>query len=66
SFRRASEDHPDVRTATVLGSVDQTTINASGGAQLIAEQVTAVHSYAVDEPRGHGPRRPRNRSSRDH
>lgn len=32
SFRRASEDHPDVRTATVLGSVDQTTINASGGA----------------------------------
>ncbi|MEU5139151.1 ABC transporter substrate-binding protein [Streptomyces sp. NPDC021139] len=32
SFRRASEDHPDVRNATVLGSVDQTTINASGGA----------------------------------
>ncbi|WP_121700554.1 ABC transporter substrate-binding protein [Streptomyces sp. E5N298] len=32
SFRRASEDHADVRNATVLGSVDQTTINASGGA----------------------------------
>ncbi|MGC0383329.1 ABC transporter substrate-binding protein [Streptomyces sp. SAI-129] len=32
SFRRASEDHPDVRNATVLGSVDQTTVNASGGA----------------------------------
>ncbi|GAA2599596.1 ABC transporter substrate-binding protein [Streptomyces lienomycini] len=32
SFRRAREDHPDVRTATVLGSVDQTTVNASGGA----------------------------------
>jgi ABC-type branched-subunit amino acid transport system substrate-binding protein len=31
SFRRAREDHPDVRTATVLGSVDQTTVNASGG-----------------------------------
>ncbi|MEU0226279.1 ABC transporter substrate-binding protein [Streptomyces sp. NPDC006284] len=31
SFRRAREDHPEVRTATVLGSVDQTTINASGG-----------------------------------
>ncbi|WP_432080922.1 ABC transporter substrate-binding protein [Streptomyces sp. WAC 04229] len=31
SFRRAREDHPEVRTATVLGSVDQSTINASGG-----------------------------------
>ncbi|GAB2812952.1 ABC transporter substrate-binding protein [Streptomyces chlorus] len=32
SFRRARADHPDVRTATVLGSVDQTTINTTGGA----------------------------------
>ncbi|MFE9022120.1 ABC transporter substrate-binding protein [Streptomyces sp. NPDC007808] len=32
SFRRARADHPDVRTATVLGSVDQTVINANGGA----------------------------------
>ncbi|MFE9922431.1 ABC transporter substrate-binding protein [Streptomyces sp. NPDC005774] len=32
SFRRARTDHPDVRTATVLGSVDQTTINTTGGA----------------------------------
>ncbi|MFA3876545.1 ABC transporter substrate-binding protein [Streptomyces sp. MMCC 100] len=32
SFRRAREGRPDVRTATVLGSVDQTTVNASGGA----------------------------------
>ncbi|CAL9491716.1 hypothetical protein SUDANB176_03260 [Streptomyces sp. enrichment culture] len=31
SFRRARSDYPDVRTATVLGSVDQTTIDASGG-----------------------------------
>ena len=31
SFRRAREDHPGVRTATVLGSVDQSTITASGG-----------------------------------
>ncbi|MCC9157846.1 ABC transporter substrate-binding protein [Streptomyces parvulus] len=31
SFRRARAEHPEVRTATVLGSVDQTTINASGG-----------------------------------
>ncbi|MBC9727150.1 ABC transporter substrate-binding protein [Streptomyces sp. TRM68367] len=32
SFRRARRDYPDVRMGTVLGSVDQTTINASGGA----------------------------------
>ncbi|QWB24916.1 MULTISPECIES: ABC transporter substrate-binding protein [Streptomyces] len=32
SFRRTREDYPDVRTATVLGSVDQTVIDATGGA----------------------------------
>lgn len=32
SFRRAREEYPGVRTATVLGSVDQTVINATGGA----------------------------------
>ncbi|MFH0520884.1 ABC transporter substrate-binding protein [Streptomyces sp. M41] len=32
SFRRAGTDYPEVRTATVLGSVDQTVINAGGGA----------------------------------
>ncbi|MEV1062319.1 ABC transporter substrate-binding protein [Streptomyces sp. NPDC050263] len=32
SFRRTREDYPEVRTATVLGSVDQTVINASGAA----------------------------------
>ncbi|MER6343593.1 ABC transporter substrate-binding protein [Streptomyces sp. NPDC001595] len=31
SFRRAREDYPEVRTGTVLGSVDQTVIDASGG-----------------------------------
>jgi ABC-type branched-subunit amino acid transport system substrate-binding protein len=31
SFRRVREDYPDVRTAMVLGNVDQTEINASGG-----------------------------------
>ncbi|WP_217243064.1 ABC transporter substrate-binding protein [Streptomyces sp. AC555_RSS877] len=31
SFRRAREDYPQVRTGTVLGSVDQTVIDASGG-----------------------------------
>ncbi|MFJ8793632.1 ABC transporter substrate-binding protein [Streptomyces sp. NPDC102462] len=32
SFRRARGDYPEVRTATVLGSVDQSVINATGGA----------------------------------
>ncbi|MFE0514210.1 ABC transporter substrate-binding protein [Streptomyces sp. NPDC058964] len=32
SFRRAREKFPAVRTATVLGSVDQSVINATGGA----------------------------------
>ncbi|MDQ0991490.1 ABC transporter substrate-binding protein [Streptomyces sp. V3I7] len=32
SFRRARADFAPVRTATVLGSVDQTVINATGGA----------------------------------
>ncbi|MFJ5026706.1 ABC transporter substrate-binding protein [Streptomyces sp. NPDC088560] len=33
SFRRARETYPDVRMATVLGSVDQTLINSTGGAE---------------------------------
>ncbi|WP_345051202.1 ABC transporter substrate-binding protein [Streptomyces rameus] len=32
SFRRARASYPAVRTATVLGSVDQTVINTTGGA----------------------------------
>ncbi|MFE9610245.1 ABC transporter substrate-binding protein [Streptomyces sp. NPDC006012] len=32
SFRRTRENYPRVHTATVLGSVDQSVINASGGA----------------------------------
>ncbi|MEV7016698.1 ABC transporter substrate-binding protein [Streptomyces sp. NPDC093991] len=32
SFRRARGERPEVRTATVLGSVDQTVLDASGGA----------------------------------
>ncbi|MFR9797941.1 ABC transporter substrate-binding protein [Streptomyces sp. MS06] len=31
SFRRARKDYPSVRAATVLGSVDQTTVNTAGG-----------------------------------
>ncbi|WP_151480027.1 ABC transporter substrate-binding protein [Streptomyces albicerus] len=30
SFRRAREDYPDVRTASVMGSVDQSVIDATG------------------------------------
>ncbi|MEU7425866.1 ABC transporter substrate-binding protein [Streptomyces sp. NPDC040750] len=32
SFRRSRDEFPKVRTATVIGSVDQTVINATGGA----------------------------------
>lgn len=32
SFRRSRGDYPEVRTATVLGSVDQSVIDATGGA----------------------------------
>ncbi|MEV8595140.1 ABC transporter substrate-binding protein [Streptomyces sp. NPDC052012] len=51
SFRRAREDYPEVRTATVLGSVDQTTIDASGGASGPYEgsYVTGWYPQASDE-----------------
>ncbi|WP_030186148.1 ABC transporter substrate-binding protein [Streptomyces violaceorubidus] len=51
SFRRAREGRPDVRTATVLGSVDQTTINASGGASGPYEGAYVTGWYpAVGDP----------------
>ncbi|AIV35867.1 ABC transporter substrate-binding protein [Streptomyces sp. R1] len=51
SFRRAREDHPGVRTATVLGSVDQTTVNASGGASGPYEGAYVTGWYpAVGDP----------------
>jgi ABC-type branched-subunit amino acid transport system substrate-binding protein len=51
SFRRAREDYPDVRTATVLGSVDQTTVNATGGASSPYEgsYVTSWYPVATDK-----------------
>ncbi|GAA1432205.1 ABC transporter substrate-binding protein [Streptomyces thermospinosisporus] len=51
SFRRARADFPEVRTATVLGSVDQTTINASGGASGPYEgaYVTGWYPQTSDE-----------------
>jgi hypothetical protein len=35
SFRRDREDYPAVRTATVLGSVDQTEINSTGAVRAV-------------------------------
>ncbi|MET7287877.1 ABC transporter substrate-binding protein [Streptomyces sp. NPDC005573] len=50
SFRRARDDFPKVRTATVLGSVDQTVINATGGAEGPYEgaYITAWYPVASD------------------
>ncbi|MFB7091244.1 ABC transporter substrate-binding protein [Streptomyces sp. NPDC056296] len=51
SFRRAREDYPEVGTASVLGSVDQTTINASGGASGPYEGAYVTGWYpAVNDP----------------
>ncbi|WP_371661697.1 ABC transporter substrate-binding protein [Streptomyces sp. NBC_00280] len=47
SFRRDREDYPDVRTATVLGSVDQTVINATGGGSGPYEDAYITGWYPV-------------------
>ncbi|MFD6324159.1 ABC transporter substrate-binding protein [Streptomyces sp. NPDC058442] len=47
SFRRARADYPDVRTATVMGSVDQTTINTSGGSSSPYEGSYVTGWYPV-------------------
>ncbi|MEU3614127.1 ABC transporter substrate-binding protein [Streptomyces sp. NPDC006872] len=47
SFRRTRADYPDVRTATVLGSVDQTVINASGAASGPFEGAYVTGWYPV-------------------
>ncbi|GHB37029.1 lipoprotein [Streptomyces viridiviolaceus] len=51
SFRRARQDYPEVRTGSVLGSVDQTTINATGGESGPYEgaYVTGWYPAASDE-----------------
>ncbi|MFF9059912.1 ABC transporter substrate-binding protein [Streptomyces sp. NPDC014882] len=52
SFRRAREDHSDVSTATVLGSVDQTVINSTGGASSAFEGAYVTGWYPVaSDPR---------------
>ncbi|KUN97632.1 ABC transporter substrate-binding protein [Streptomyces caeruleatus] len=50
SFRRSREDYTDVRTATVFGSVDQTVINANGGASSPYEgsYITGWYPVASD------------------
>ena len=47
SFRRARDEFPSVRTATVLGSVDQTVINATGGASGPYEGAYITSWYPV-------------------
>ncbi|MYQ44613.1 ABC transporter substrate-binding protein [Streptomyces sp. SID4985] len=52
SFRRARTEFPGVRTATVLGSVDQSLINATGGADGPYEGAYVTSWYPVaSDPR---------------
>ncbi|WP_318202863.1 ABC transporter substrate-binding protein [Streptomyces sp. SCL15-4] len=55
SFRRARASHPDVRTATVLGSVDQRVINATGGASGPYEGAYITGWYPAVSDRRWGP-----------
>jgi ABC-type branched-subunit amino acid transport system substrate-binding protein len=58
SFRRARENYPEVRTATVLGSVDQTVIDATGGASGPYEGSYITGWYPVaSDPRWDGMKR---------
>ena len=58
SFRRTREDYPEVRTATVLGSVDQTVIDATGGASGPYEGSYITGWYPVaSDPRWDGMKR---------
>ncbi|MFJ3497631.1 ABC transporter substrate-binding protein [Streptomyces sp. NPDC086091] len=47
SFRRSRDDYPAVRTATVLGSVDQAVINSTGGASSAFEGAYVTGWYPV-------------------
>lgn len=52
SFRRLRADYPAVRTATVLGSVDQSVINRTGGARSPYEGAYVTGWYpAADDAR---------------
>ncbi|MEE1761779.1 ABC transporter substrate-binding protein [Streptomyces sp. SP18BB07] len=48
SFRRDRADFPDVRTGTVLGSVDQTVIDATGGRSGLYEGAYVTGWYPVE------------------
>ncbi|MFF0015826.1 ABC transporter substrate-binding protein [Streptomyces sp. NPDC005374] len=48
SFRRARGDYPEVRTAMAMGSVDQTVIDASGGASGPYEKSYITGWYPVE------------------
>ncbi|WP_119582374.1 ABC transporter substrate-binding protein [Streptomyces europaeiscabiei] len=48
SFRRDREDYPGVRTGTVLGSVDQTVIDATGGRSGPYEGAYVTGWYPVE------------------
>ncbi|MGP4090445.1 ABC transporter substrate-binding protein [Streptomyces sp. KR55] len=48
SFRRVRENYPEVRTGTVLGSVDQTVIDATGGASSPYEGAYITGWYPVE------------------
>ncbi|MFI9152905.1 ABC transporter substrate-binding protein [Streptomyces sp. NPDC053367] len=55
SFRRARAEYPEVRTGTVLGSVDQTVIDASGGRSGPYEGSFITGWYPVEtDPRWDG------------
>lgn len=47
SFRRVRADYPEVRTASVLGSVDQSVVDAAGGASGAYEGAYATSWYPV-------------------
>ncbi|MGP2441347.1 ABC transporter substrate-binding protein [Streptomyces sp. JW3] len=51
SFRRARDAYPEVRTGTVLGSVDQSTVNAAGGASSPYEGSYVTGWYPVETDR---------------
>ncbi|MGW1889998.1 ABC transporter substrate-binding protein [Streptomyces sp. NPDC002004] len=55
SFRRSREDYPEVRVSSVLGSVDQSVIDRTGGQDSPYERAYLTGWYpAADDPRWDG------------
>ncbi|MCQ4207010.1 ABC transporter substrate-binding protein [Streptomyces longispororuber] len=66
SFRRLRDDYPSVRTATVLGSVDQSVIDRSGGAKSPYEGAYVTGWYpAADDARWNAMRKAINEQAFD-